>query len=202
MKVFSIASSILLLSVLVLGSCSKDSDTEKAGWNEQPFLIHVCDSEGNDLLDPDNPKNILSGTYIEYLYIKFPVKYDVEEKFKIYDPYIHTEYPMYPKCGLQLLSPRSTYFLDREDVEINGLLFMYGIGEGREECEGSFTIYWGDGSKDVVSFRYWDYKWGKEAEDIKNLTENSMQTFNPSRLRQWELLVNGKNTKGKLYFVK
>ena len=201
MKVFSIASCILLLSMLFLGSCSKDSDSEKTGWSEQSLLLRVSDSEGNDLLDPDNPNNFISGTYIEYQNIRFPVKHDVDEYFKVYDPYIHTEYPIYPKCGLQLLSPRSTYFIDRTD-DGYGLLFMYGIGEGREECSGSFTIYWADNSKDVVSFRYWDYKWGKEAEDIHNLTENSMQTFNPSRLRKWELLVNGIDTKGKLNFIK
>ncbi|MBQ6311570.1 MAG: hypothetical protein IJK74_08510 [Bacteroidales bacterium] len=67
MKYLLVLTASLFLAVLVNG-CGKDSeDSNKPGvYNITDVLISIKDADGNDLLDPNNPDNILSEISLTY----------------------------------------------------------------------------------------------------------------------------------------
>ena len=128
MKQFVIMKTLFLSLVLgtafLVSSCNSEIDDPKnIGTRFLRYNIIVTDSEGNDLLDPLEEKNILShlitGTYRERKYYIGYIEYK-------YPPFTHYGYPHMDYYRLEFM-PSWPYDFDSEKDA-----FRVDLGDGRE----------------------------------------------------------------------
>jgi len=133
--------SLFLLSILFLTSaCDNiDPDDDFLIWDFwcHSIMMEVVDSDGNDLVNLENPMSILNNEpYVIYKGKKY--------ELILHDPYGRPESRALPPSFREL-------FLTKND---KGKYFLC-FGEFSPESDylnEPFTIYWGDGTKDEIAF--------------------------------------------------
>lgn len=121
---------LLILVISTLQSCDIGNDMI---WDIYPVNIsfYVQDREGNDLLNPTTEGNILKND-IKVLYNgeEYPRDKDMSKT----------------RAYLAVLSGLKT------DKYGNDYLLIFGEFDGAKDHNDSFTIDWGDGTQDRISF--------------------------------------------------
>ena len=118
--------SVAVAAMFILCGCPVAMD-----YTPVELAIFVNDSNGNDLLDPDNPDNFAQGLKFEYNGTVYNVDDQLEElRTKTYMPTFH---------GLKLI--KNTYHYTKN----KGRYFLYfGEFSGENTFDGTFRITWRD----------------------------------------------------------
>lgn len=132
----------LMLAAVGFGFAACDDDGPRDGeiWDIAPYMVEICvvDADGNDLLNPDNPDNILKDS----ITAEFEGNvYKVNTERMAY-----TRYYMPQFYGLLCYKP---YGEDHYMLE-------FGEFDGQKDAEvRQLTIDWKDGKqKDVIAFEH------------------------------------------------
>ncbi|MFR9620636.1 MAG: hypothetical protein SNH63_05375 [Rikenellaceae bacterium] len=124
-------------------------------WDVYPLniKIYVQDMQGNDLLSPSSANNIIEDNiYIEYQ----------DSTYYLNAPYEEILAPVEFDSGT---TSTRAYLAVLTGVEIvkygNDYMLEFGEFDGARDWNDSFAIFWGDGTKDVISFER-DFEWSKD----------------------------------------
>lgn len=133
LKSFALNISVAFSAMLILCGCPVAMD-----YLPVELAIFVNDSNGNDLLDPDNPDNFAQGLKFEYNGTVYNVDDQIEElRTKTYMPHFD---------GLRLI--KNTYHYTKN----KGRYFLsFGEFSGEKTFDGTFRITWKDNSTDVIT---------------------------------------------------
>ena len=128
------------------------------------FSIFVTDSEGKDLLDPENLNNYAQGLKFNYNGTIYDVDDYLEEiRTKAYMPHFY---------GLKLLKNTGRY------GKYQGRYYLYfGEFDGATHFNGTFRITWRDNSVDVI-----DINGGSGNKGKYKLNGKTFKTTHPSYL--------------------
>lgn len=148
MKKLIVLIASLFLAVLV-GGCGKDSeDSNKPGvYNITDVLISIKDACGNDLLDPNNPDNILSEISLTYSNNNYKLDmspFSLPNPIsKIYGLRLYSS-----KDGSRLLWFGNLYFTETDTVELKLLYSSKVVSIGvKYDINTRNTIYYVDGKQ-------------------------------------------------------
>ncbi|MFR9502819.1 MAG: hypothetical protein SNH73_00015 [Rikenellaceae bacterium] len=146
--------SLLLVVTTALVGCDEtiNNDIE---WDVAPLNInmYVQDNQGNDLLSPSAANNIIDDNiYIEYQDSTYYLNAQFEEAsteitFDSSTP--NTRAYRAVLTGITIAKYGNDYVL------------VFGEFDGAKDWNDSFEIYWGDGTKDTISFER-DFEWDKD----------------------------------------
>jgi len=143
---------LILFSLLFLlvCSCSKHESKKIVDWGPIEFLISVSDSNGVDLLD-STKTDFVKGITLKYKDKTYPVSNGLYNSHFKYLGLARTKFYMPTMYGLQLLpweAVRDAYY-----SKANENFYLYfGELDGSDDRDDTFTINWGDGTKDVIRF--------------------------------------------------
>lgn len=134
---------------------NNDTEWDNVVWDVSPLniVMYVQDNQGNDLLCSSVANNIIDDNiYVEY-------------QDSIY--YLNTS----------IASAQSEVTFDSGSIDTkayravftginltqygNDCVLVFGEFDGTEDWDDSFEIYWGDGTKDIISFER-DFEWDKD----------------------------------------
>lgn len=139
------------LLFLLLWSCDKhDSKNHMiVDWSPIEILISVSDNNGVDLLD-STKTDFVKGITLKYKDKTYPVSNSLYNSHFKYLGSARTKYYLPSMFGLQLLpwkAVRAFYLYAQEHYYL-----YFGELDGSESRDDTFTIDWGDGTKDVIRF--------------------------------------------------
>lgn len=151
-KIFLIALTVLGLSTLV--SCEEFGEDWIVDWSPVKILIEVHDKDGNDLLDPDNPNNLIKGTTINYRGETLEVNTSILE----YDRETY-----YAKTRAYAPEFRGLYLALKNWYQDDGEGYILCLGEidGAVNMDEDFVITWADGTQNTIHYHCSDHKEGK-----------------------------------------
>ena len=158
-KLFLFIGLVTLLTIFA--GCNDEEEYDPLIWDFKCYNINiiVLDEEGNDLLDHNNPENILNNEItVVYNNNKYAKKYENE-------------------ITLRALTPQKLAIRTIHDEKNNKHYIAFGEFSPTENFKSeTFTIDWGDGTKDEIKFDlYITWKNPKEPTVHKKLYINEKE---------------------------
>lgn len=141
MKKYILCFTIIVSAFIV--SCERFNNDIIVDWAPVSLNIIVHDSDGNDLLNPENPNNIIEGTSIKYkgkIYKANMDWYNESVKTRAYLPTLY---------GLFLVNDEMT---TSWNGKYPGFHLIFGEIDGAEDMDEDFVVTWPDGSTDIIHY--------------------------------------------------
>lgn len=163
MKNLFLTAATLLVALLSFISCENGNDNDEdeywiVDWSPVTLLINVQDVAGSNLLDPDNPANIIDGTSITFqgkTYEACRDWYDSQMPFSMPETkaYLSTLYGLY------------LYQSNWSLPECTDTVFSLYFGEidGADDMDEDLVITWPDKTTDIIHYHCSDHKNNKSA---------------------------------------
>lgn len=164
-KLFLITLTTLIASALFM-SCSSENDDDDyiVDWNPVNLFLQVRDHNGNDLLDPANPRNIIDGTTITFqgkTYVVSREWYDHQIPF------------LRPETRLYFARLYGLYLYDRDWTrQKTDYLLYFGEIDGAKDMDEDIIVTWPDKTTDVIHYHCSDHVYGKNPSCSRIFTLN------------------------------
>ena len=176
----------LLLALLTLGTFTScimttalliDEWAESEGgdyiidWAPVDLSIQLHDAQGNDLLDPENPNNLIDGTTLTFRGKTYEASREWYEKGMFHD-WQYTEPIKGEEQEQEVVSTRAYLaclyglYLLRNGVpyqEKPGFRLYFGEIDGGTNMSEELILSWPDGSRNVIYYHCSDHHEGKHA---------------------------------------
>lgn len=152
-KILSIALSILGLNTLT--SCEEWGSDYIVDWSPVNIILEVQDKDGNTLLDPASPSNIIKGTTISYCGNTYEA--DTTEYHNMTHAILYTDTRAILPFFHGFYLTRKAWLGYAED----DLVLCLGEIDGAANMDEDIVITWPDGSKNTIHYHCSDHKEGK-----------------------------------------
>ena len=165
-------SSCILTTALLVDELSMEiGDGYIIDWAPVELHIHLHDAQGNDLLDPENPNNLIDGTTITFCGKTYEASREWYEKGMFHD-WQYTEPIKGEEQEQEDVSTRACLarlyglYLLRNGVPYEtkpGFQLYFGEIDGSDDMSEDLVISWPDGSRNVIYYHCSDHHEGKHA---------------------------------------
>lgn len=128
-------------------------------WSPVEFAFKVVDQDGNDLLDPSNPDNIVEGTTLSFRGVTYNVGnlYHEGEEIKVMEEEVRTKAYFAEMRGFRLISSKIPW----NELSGKGYTLVFGEIDGAEDMDEDILISWANGEQSTIHYHCSDHREGR-----------------------------------------